>query len=308
MVAWSSSAFSQYVIPSHTGLLTCKGSVFQLYTGCRSAHHRTRLDEDVLVTYSEFLFNDKDASSRSADISSILGSIAIAGASAVCVGSSPLMPVAMACLPLFIPVSITRASDSGMLSFLSDDAKSFVKGITYVSMCQGSLAVADFVFGDLLSGFMKSIFAALGFYVSLSEDGAAVLPSFTVVSFVNGSITLLSAFERMSERRTPLFSGIMPLYLNYIHLSQLVHPILCFAGAYMGWQIIKELRRSGVIGAAVLAADGPMEPRRARVLSSAGASMTGGFEPFTGRGHSLRSMSMATVVNDGPEEQPQQTN
>lgn len=269
-----------------------------------------QIDDSNHKSYEEFIFVSSAKTAphmTSSEICVLLGNIAFAGGSAAIYGSNPVFPIAMACIPIIVPMSIGRASESGMFTFLSDDAKNFVKGITYVSMAQGSLAVVDFMFGDLLSGFMKSIFAAMGIYVSYSDDGPGILPSFTVVSFVNGSISLLSAFERMSGRRSPLFSGVMPLYLNYIHLEQILHPILCFAGAYMGWQIIKELRRSGVIGAAVLSAEAIPAPqaRQGRVLSSAGGSTVGfsgtGFEPFRGRGHSLRTMSMASATDEVPE-------
>jgi len=125
------------------------------------------------------------------------------------------------------------------------------------------------------------------------DDGVVVLPSFTVVSFVNGSIALLGTLERMSARTTPMFSGIMPLYLNYLHLSQILHPMFCFSTAYLGWQIIKELRRSGAFGSTAAYSDTPGSPaRRSRLLSTAsavslGTGNSGGFVPFNGRGHSL---------------------
>ena len=245
--------------------------------------------------------HERNKPSSSELLSNLLGNIAISGGAAFMMGTSPAIPIAISCIPIIVPMSINRITDSSVLTLLSDDAKNFIKGITYVSMGQGTLAMADLVFGDLLSGFMKGIFAAMGFYISQMDDGATILPSFTVVSFVNGSIALLSAFERMSARHTPMFSGIMPLYLNYLHLSQIAHPLLCFAGAYMGWQIIKELRRSGAIASAVTQSlfptSGTATPQtlptsQPRVLSAS----TSGFAPFTGRGHSLSRQASAAVV------------
>ena len=164
--------------------------------------------------------------SSSGLVASVVSSVVLSASASLLLGANPMLPVACACIPVIVPMTINRITDSAVLSLLSEDAKNFVKGITYVSMGQGTLAMMDFMFGDLLAGFMKGIFAAMGFYVSQMDDGVSVIPSFTVVSFVNGCITMLSALERMSDRHTPLFSGVIPLYLNYIHLSQLVHPIL----------------------------------------------------------------------------------
>jgi hypothetical protein len=226
----------------------------------------------------------------------IIANIATGTAAALISGANPAIPVALACIPVIVPMSISQlgGSSSAALSLLSEDAKGFVKGITYVSIGHGTLAVLDVVFGDLLSGFMKALFAGLGFYVTAVEDGATMLPSFTVVSFVNGCIMMLSAFENLSARRTPLFSGLMPLYLNYIHMTQIVHPILCFAGAYMGWQVIKELRRTGVFQSTANAPQVILERRldQGRTLSNPVSSGTS-FAPFSGTG---RSLSQSTFV------------
>jgi len=243
-----------------------------------------------------FLFGEPiEGTNSSTTVVSLLTSVTLsAGSTFLLSGGSVGVPIAMACIPIIVPMSVNRITDSAAFSFLSEDAKNFIKGITYVSVGQGTFAMLDFMFGDLLAGFMKGIFAGLGFYLTQMDDGVSLLPSYTVVSFVNGCITLLSALEQMSARRTPLFSGLMPLYLNYIHLSQIAHPILCFAGAYMGWQIIKELRRSGLAQSST-AADRlmptppvPMPVVQGRLLSGA-SSVVGSqtFAPFTGRGHSL---------------------
>ena len=249
------------------------------------------------MAYDNFLFFEPNQTISSEDtskdkIASLLGNIAICAAGAILTGANPAIPIAVSCIPIIVPMSVTQiTSSASATALLSEDGKNFMKGITYVSIGQGTLAMFDLMFGDLLAGSMKGVFAGLGFYISQMDDGMTILPSYTVVSFVNGCITLLSTFERMSARRTPLFSGIMPLYLNYLHLEQLLHPLLCFAGAYMGWQIIKELRRSGLVQSAPTAAVG-FENRRivvpavpeapGRVLGSQSS-----FTPFSGRGHSL---------------------
>lgn len=264
-----------------------------------------------------FLF-DKDerdgvVSSSRTEMVSLVSRIAISAGSAMLLSGGSPIPVAMSCIPIIVPMSVSRLSDSAVFQFLSEDAKNFIKGITYVSVGQGTLAMFDFMFGDLLAGFMKGIFAGLGFYISQMDDGVSLLPSYTVVSFVNGCITMLSAFEQMSSRRTPMFAGVMPLYLNYVHLSQLVHPLFCFAGAYMGWQIIKELRRSGLAQSSTIMTDRLMPPQatmptvQGRVLSSGGTATPGAqtFAPFTGRGHSLsRQVSTVGEEQQRPSDQP----
>ena len=250
--------------------------------------------------YESFIFCDVKEKDTD-ELASVLGSIALSlSGTLLATGfSGPAVPIALSCIPIIVPMSVTQISSSASATaLLSEDGKNFMKGITYVSIAQGTLCMFDFMFGDLLSGAMKAIFAGLGFYISQMDDGMTILPSFTVVSFVNGCIAMLSTFERMSARRTPLFSGLMPLYLNYVHLEQLAHPLLCFAGAYMGWQIIKELRRSGLVESAATAAVGFQDRRiivpppvevPGRVLGQQAS-----FTPFSGRGHSLSSESIAS--------------
>ena len=286
MVSWSSIAFSKperdldHRVPRRVSI----SKALSTHNPASKLSSRTCssfvfcMDEDV---------GDEDNTSDK--IACLLGNISIAAAG---LHAMPFAgPILVSCIPVVVPLSLTRTSNAAYSALLSDDAKSFIKGITYVSIGQGTLAMIDFMFGDLLSGFMKAIFAGLGFYVSHMDDGVSILPSFTVVSFVNGSIAMLTAFERMSARMTPMFSGMMPLYLNYVHLSQILHPLFCFAGAYLGWQIIKELRRSGAFaspGYVGPAASQPDQEPRGRLLSTSSVtSSSRNFVPFNGRGHSL---------------------
>jgi hypothetical protein len=254
--------------------------------------------------FSGFLFCQSEESSFPTELAgSVIANIASSAAVALVSGTNPAVPVALACIPIIVPMSATQlgGSSSAALSLLSEDAKGFVKGITYVSIGQGTLAMFDVIFGDILSGFMKALFAGLGFYCSTMEDGTAILPSYTVVSFVNGCIMMLSAFENMSARRTPMFAGAMPLYLNYIHMTQLLHPLLCFAGAYMGWQVIKELRRTGVFQSATATPPQVLErrPDQGRLLSASVASGTS-FAPFSGTGRSLSQSTISAPINPAP--------
>lgn len=253
--------------------------------------------------YTDFIFCGSVADGGSLTtpdlVASIIGNVATGAAAAFLTGTNPVMPIAMACIPIIVPMSISPlggGASSAALSLLSEDAKGFVKGITYVSIGQGTMAIFDVVFGDLLAGFMKALFAGLGFYLTTMEDGVSILPSYTVVSFVNGCIMMLSTLERLSSRRTPLFSGLMPLYLNYIHLTQILHPLLCFGGAYMGWQVIKELRRTGVFQSVTATPIGPAErpPDVGRVLSNSNNSGSS-FAPFSGTGRSLSQMTNSTA-------------
>lgn len=261
---------------------------------------RTKSGKLSVDDYSAFLFGPEEKVLSTELVGSLLANIATGTAAALVMGSNPAVPVALACIPIIVPMSTAQlgGASSAALSLISEDAKGFVKGITYVSIAQGTLAMADIVFGDVLSGFMKAMFAGIGFYATTMEDGTAILPSYTVVSFINGCIMLLSAFENMSARRTPMFAGAMPLYLNYIHMTQLLHPLLCFAGAYMGWQVIKELRRTGVFQSATMAQPPVVErrPDQGRLLSASVASGTS-FAPFSGTG---RSLSQSTIVTPNP--------
>ena len=123
--------------------------------------------------------------------------------------------------------------------------------------------------------------AGLGYYATRPE-GLSSLSSFSVVSFLSGSINGLAALQMISSTRGPLFSGLLPLVIDYIRFSDLAHPLICFASSYFAWMLLKELRRaSAALGPAEVSnITGSAVRRRVPMPSSA-------FQPFQGAGHSL---------------------
>ena len=69
--------------------------------------------------------------------------------------------------------------------------------------------------GDLLGGFLGLLMAGCGFYAT-TPGGTSWLPTYTVVSFINGSVGLLGLMEKMAFSRFPLFSFYNPLVINVV--------------------------------------------------------------------------------------------
>lgn len=79
-----------------------------------------------------------------------------------------------------------------------------------------SLAVFQLLLGDLLGGIIGCALAGAGQY-STTPQGVAWVPTYTVLTFINGSIGVLSLLEKMSFSRFPLFSLSNPLVVNVVH-------------------------------------------------------------------------------------------
>ncbi|KAF4657256.1 hypothetical protein FOZ61_006396 [Perkinsus olseni] len=155
------------------------------------------------------------------------------------------VPLAVACIPIVIPLTI----EVDRMGFpLTDAGKSAMKGLLISSVLQGSLGVIEFLMGDLVTGFVNTLMAGIGMY-STQPQGVSWLPSYTIICFINGSIQFLGLIERFAYGHGPIFAGAAPLIVNYLHLAAILHPVLNMASVYYGWTLLKELRDSYIAGA-----------------------------------------------------------
>ena len=231
--------------------------------------------------YTDFLFPKRDVSKvceeNRARLASVVTSIVPSLWAGVHVTASP---VSMACIPIIVPMSGPLTFDAESV-ILTEEAKAYVKGLLFASAAQASFGVCDALLGDMTRAMIKILMAGLGYYATRPE-GLSSLSSFSVVSFLSGSINGLAALQMISSTRGPLFSGLLPLVIDYIRFSDLAHPLICFASSYFAWMLLKELRRaSAALGPAEVSnITGSAVRRRVPMPSSA-------FQPFQGAGHSL---------------------
>ncbi|KAF4674121.1 hypothetical protein FOL47_009658 [Perkinsus chesapeaki] len=204
------------------------------------------------------------------------------------------IPLAVACIPIVIPLTI----EVDRMGFpLTDAGKSAVKGLLISSVLQGSLGVVEFLMGDLVTGFVNTLMAGIGMY-STQPQGVSWLPSYTIICFINGSIQFLGLIERFAYGNGPIFAGAAPLILNYLHLAAILHPVLNMASVYYGWQLLKELRDSYIAGATSVnsVSPGRFQGEGARGDGGSGAGIFGGqsatnFQAFSGEGFRLGDSS-----------------
>lgn len=190
--------------------------------------------------------------------------------------------VFMSCIPIIIPVSTPMSFETESV-VLTEEGKAYVKGILFSSVSLASLAVCDAFMGDMTRAVIKGLFAGLGWYVTRPE-GMPSLSSFTVVSFLSGSVNGIAALQMMAALNGPVFSSILPMVIDYIRFSDIVFPLLCLGSSYCGWMLMKELRRASSLieGQTGQSITGSLTRRRVPVQPSASD-----FRPFQGVAHSL---------------------
>jgi len=195
---------------------------------------------------------------------------------------TPLAGLSLSCIPIIIPLSgpLTLDADSVILT---EEAKAYVKGLVFASAAQASFAVCDALLGDMSRALIKILMAGLGYYATRPE-GLSSLSSFAVVSFLSGSINGLAALQMIASTRGPLFSGFLPLVIDYIRFSDIAHPLICFSSAYFAWQLLRELRRANE----ALAPNADPQPITGGVRRRL-PQQNAEFQPFQGTGHSLSS-------------------
>merc|ERR1712232_145317 len=110
-----------------------------------------------------------------------------------------------------------------------------------LTVSQGSLAMLQLMLGDLLGGFLGGVMATVGTYACM-PSGTRWLPTYTVVTFINGSVGLLALLEKAVFSKFPLFALSNPLVINMVHGIVAAGPVLSFAGVYYAYQYLKELR------------------------------------------------------------------
>merc|ERR1719240_1957205 len=95
--------------------------------------------------------------------------------------------------------------------------------------------------GDLDGGAVQSLLALLGMYTS-TETGKKYLPTYCFVTFVNGSIQLLTLVDVVPFYHGPLLSSKLPAIVNLAHACVLAAPCVSFAGFYCAFRYLQVLR------------------------------------------------------------------
>eukprot|EP00392_Amoebophrya_sp_AT5.2_P003833 g3838.t1 len=215
----------------------------------------------------------------------------------------------MACIPVIVPFSMPYENIVDFFP-LSDRATKFQKTLVVLTMTQGTLSLVQLLLGDLLGGFLGGVMAATGSYAT-SPQGIPWLPTYTVLSFLNGSVGALGLMEKVVFSKFAFLSFANPLPINLVHAVVLFAPLCSFAGVYYAHGFLKELRmlhangsvvdtsiEAGAFSAAAMNRAGGQE---AGASSSSGVNLqeTGlgaqrgphpsNLVPFSGRPHTITS-------------------
>lgn len=148
--------------------------------------------------------------------------------------------VATSCIPIVVP--FTAPSENVIdLWPLTERSIKIQKSLLCLTVSQGSMALFQLLLGDLLGGFLGGVMSVVGTYAA-TPQGTRWLPTYTVVTFINGSVGALSLLEKVTFSRFPLFALSNPFVVNIVHGILLASPIMSFAGVFYAYQYMKELR------------------------------------------------------------------
>lgn len=145
--------------------------------------------------------------------------------------------VHMSCLPLSLPMF----SHGEVKPPSTARAVELHKKLVLVCTAQGSLALVQTLFGDILGGSIGIVVCSVGL-CSTMPRGMRLLPTYITSTFLNGSLSLLAVAERIPFMPWPLFSWSQPVVANAVHLVLLAQPALSFFGALVSYQYLKEVR------------------------------------------------------------------
>eukprot|EP00397_Hematodinium_sp_SG-2012_P031415 GEMP01033348.1.p1 GENE.GEMP01033348.1~~GEMP01033348.1.p1 ORF type:complete len:283 (+),score=50.41 GEMP01033348.1:145-993(+) len=192
--------------------------------------------------------------------------------------------VLMSCIPVIVPFSSPSDSAISRLPYTSERSLKFQKLLISATIAQGSVSLFQFIIGDTAGGFLGLMMAGVGCY-SAMPHGIKWLPTYIIMSFINGSIEILGLAERTLFGKYALLSLANPWAVNVYHGLLLSAPMLTLAGAYVGYQLLKEIR---------LIASGTATPMLVPELNSdtlpgpgypQNTALT--FTPFAGTAHQL---------------------
>ena len=248
--------------------------------------------------YSSFLFCEPETqcSEILQSTGNIIAKLSLAILPSLAGISTPSL-VSISCIPIILPVSSPFAFNVDSVA-LTEEAKLYIRGLLFASACQGSLAVCDIMLGDMTQAVIRALFAGLGWYVTRPE-GLTSLASFTIVTFLSGSINGLAAIQMLNNNPGPLFSGLLPLLINYIRFADIVSPLLCLGSCYCAWMLFRELRR---VNAAIAPGNDIENTQEITGASTTrrrpqAATTATEFRPFQGVGRSLVTNESTGLTN-----------
>lgn len=155
-----------------------------------------------------------------------------------------------------------------------------------VAFLQGALSLSRALLGDIWGGGIGIGMASMGFY-SCTPSGVRWLPTYTVVTFINGSFHLLQLMEIATYTKGSLITLAQPAIMNFVNLLVISAPVVSLTGVMCSYQFIKELRRLATAGHAADEASttgpaGAVEHRR-----------LGPWQPFGGAGHRIEVLPVS---------------
>ncbi|CAD7936309.1 unnamed protein product [Amoebophrya sp. A25] len=157
------------------------------------------------------------------------------------VKSAPAGSVSMACLPIIVPFSMPY---DNVVDFfpLNERATKYQKTLVCLTTTQGTLSLVQLMLGDLMGGFLGGMMAATGSYASSSTTAVSWLPTYTVLSFLNGSVSTLGMMEKMVFSKYAFFALSNPLVVNLVHGLVVAVPLTSFFGCYYSYGYLREIR------------------------------------------------------------------
>lgn len=190
--------------------------------------------------------------------------------------------VTISCFPLFLPTF----SSEQVQPPTTRRAVQMQKELVIVCTAQGSLALVQTLFGDILGGSIGIVVATVGL-CSTMPRGVRLLPTYITSTFLNGSLSLLAVVERIPFMPWPLLSLSQPVVVNAVHLVILAQPALAFFGALVSYQYLKEIR--AVSAERVLSGETDIQTGGGTGLQEDSEARDGSFTfvPFAGTPHKL---------------------
>lgn len=148
-----------------------------------------------------------------------------------------------ACLPIMAPFSVPQVSAESWVA--NKRARAFHRCCALSVLAQGTLAICKFGSGDLVGGTFLALQTAFGAY-SVTPDGIRVMPSYIVLSGLNGVLGLIQVYQTFHGSGVPL---------SHLPMLTTLPPTLALLTVYWGWQFCRELQAIGL----GMAGDGPQD-------------------------------------------------
>jgi hypothetical protein len=150
--------------------------------------------------------------------------------------------VSMSCLPLIIPTEQPLSFlPRSLQPLIADQPKRAASRILTLSGLNLSFSFVDIFLGDPVSGLCHLILSGFGFYI-VKPDGLGLLPTFTLVTFVNALMESGKLFEVFLSSSSS--SSSSDLLTGYLNMANAGHPVIYALSCYYSWTLVESLRDS----------------------------------------------------------------